>query len=224
MAKYQAITKDHVNAIMVELDNESVVLESGAMHYMQGNISVETKNPGLGGVLKAGVTGENIFRPTYTGTGRIMLAPSFDQFFTLTLNNETMILDQGAFLACDASVEISAKRNKLMSGLRSGEGLFQTSVSGSGTVIARAQGPIQVVELNNDTLTVDGSFAAARSDTLEFNVEKISKSLIGSAASGEGFVQVLKGTGRVYLAPLPNYANMLGQLIYSSMYAYRSTS
>ena len=102
MAKFQAVTQDHVNAIMVEMQNETVTLEAGVMHYMQGSITVETKVPSLGGILKAGVTGETLFRPTYSGTGRIMLEPSFDQFFTLTLNNETLILDQGAFVACDA--------------------------------------------------------------------------------------------------------------------------
>ena len=58
------------------------------------------------------------------------------------------------------------------------------------------------VELNNDVLKVDGNFAIAWSGTLDFTVERSGKSLIGSAASGEGLVNVYRGTGKVLLAPV----------------------
>ncbi|MBX2861347.1 MAG: AIM24 family protein [Vampirovibrio sp.] len=215
MAKYQGGNKNNVNYVVVELQNESVTLESGAMHYIQGQIEVESKAPSLGGILKAGVTGENVFKPTYTGTGKIMLEPSFNHFFTLNLNDETYVLDQGAFVAADSAIEVSAHRNKLMTGLRSGEGMFQTKVSGTGTVLVTAPGPPEVLELQNDRLVVDGSFAVARSASLDYTVQKITKSLIGSATSGEGFVNVLEGSGRVYLASVPNFAAMLQSIMYS---------
>ena len=58
------------------------------------------------------------------------------------------------------------------------------------------------VEMNNDVLKVDGNFAIAWSGTLDFTVERSGKSLIGSAASGEGLVNVYRGTGKVLLAPV----------------------
>jgi uncharacterized protein (AIM24 family) len=213
MPKYSEHSENNVNYILIELANESVTIESGAMHFMQGQIAVETKMPSLGGLLKAGVTGENVFRPIYTGTGKIMLTPSFNDFFTIQLNNESYILDQGAFVACDSTIEVSAQRNKLLTGLRSGEGLFQTKVSGTGTVVVSAPGPAKVLELVNDKLSVDGTFAVARSASLNYSVQRVSKSLLGSAASGEGFVNVFEGSGRVYLAPIPTFANMLAQVV-----------
>ena len=42
--------------------------------------------------------------------------------------------------------------------------------------------------------------------------------------SPKGFVNVFKGTGRVYLSPMPNSANMLRNVVSSSMYAYSSSS
>ena len=56
-------------------------------------------------------------------------------------------------------------------------------------------------ELNNDVLKIDGNMAIAWSNTLEFKVEKSGKSLIGSAVSGEGLVNVYRGTGKVLMAP-----------------------
>jgi uncharacterized protein (AIM24 family) len=58
------------------------------------------------------------------------------------------------------------------------------------------------IELNNDVLRVDGNMAIAWSGSLEFTVERSGKTLIGSAASGEGLVNVYRGTGRVLLAPV----------------------
>lgn len=43
--------------------------------------------------------------------------------------------------------------------------------------------------------------AIAWSNTLEFKVEKSGKSLIGSAVSDEGLVNVYRGTGKVLMAP-----------------------
>ena len=40
--------------------------------------------------------------------------------------------------------------------------------------------------------------------TRRFTVEKSTKSLIGSAISAEGFVNVFRGTGKVLLAPIMN--------------------
>ena len=58
------------------------------------------------------------------------------------------------------------------------------------------------ITLNNDVLKVDGNNAIAWSGSLSFTVERSGKSLIGSAASGEGLVNVYRGTGKVLLAPV----------------------
>ena len=58
------------------------------------------------------------------------------------------------------------------------------------------------IELQNDVLKVDGNFVIAWSGSLNFTVERSGKSLIGSAASGEGLVNVYRGTGKVLMAPV----------------------
>ena len=44
--------------------------------------------------------------------------------------------------------------------------------------------------------------AIAWSDTLNFTVEKSTRSLVGSAVAGEGFVNVFRGTGKILMAPV----------------------
>lgn len=60
---------------------------------------------------------------------------------------------------------------------------------------------IEIIELQNDVLKVDGNFAILRSANLDFTVERSAKTLVGSAVSGEGLVNVYRGTGSVWLAP-----------------------
>ena len=50
--------------------------------------------------------------------------------------------------------------------------------------------------------------AIAWSGTLNFTVEKSTKSLIGSGLSGEGFVNVYRGTGKILMAPVMNGTTM----------------
>ena len=58
------------------------------------------------------------------------------------------------------------------------------------------------ITLQNDVLKIDGNMAVAWSGSLDFTVERSGKTLIGSAASGEGLVNVYRGTGKVLMAPV----------------------
>jgi uncharacterized protein (AIM24 family) len=95
-------------------------------------------------------------------------------------------------------------RNSAMNALLGGEGLFQTMVRGQGKVVLRAQGTVQTVVVDGDTMAVDGNFAVAREATLDYQVRRATKSLVGSVTSGEGLLQFFSGRGRVLLAPVPD--------------------
>ncbi len=203
MATFEVIEKEGLHLVKVILQNETVRTESGALYYMRGNITMQSKTPSAGGFLKSLATGENIFRPTYTGTGELYLEPSLSGFHIMELNGTEWILDSGAYWASDGNVEVGVERNKLLSGLIGGEGLFQTKVKGRGQVVMMAQGPVEVVQLQNDRLVVDGNFAIARTNTLNYRVEKATKSILGSMTSGEFLVNTFEGTGTILLAPIP---------------------
>ena len=96
-------------------------------------------------------------------------------------------------------------RSNLSSAVAGGEGLFNLGLSGQGVVCLESNCPREElieITLNKDVLKVDGNFAIAWSASLEFTVERSGKTLIGSAASGEGLVNVYRGTGKVLLAPV----------------------
>lgn len=198
--------------VLCNLNNNGVVLQAGAMQVMFGNIEVKTNVSGVGDFFKkalsSSVTGESAIKPKYQGTGQILLEPSYKYILVEDLKdwNGAMTIDDGLFLGCDDTVNIkTVARRNLSSAVLGGEGLFNTSLTGTGVVVLESKVPYEelvVVELNNDTVKIDGNMAIAWSSNLSFTVEKTTKTLIGSAASGEGFVNVFRGTGKVLIALL----------------------
>ena len=194
--------------VRIILEDSSVKLESGALSYMKGEIEIKTKTGGVVGLgkkfLNSKLTGETMFKPTYEGTGEIFLEPSFGHFALIELEDEEIIVDDGLFYACEEDVEVGAAMQKSVSSMLFGnEGIYQTSISGSGIVVLEIPVPESEIfkcKLFNDTLKVDGNFAVLRTSNVKFTVEK-SSSLIGSVTNGEGLLNVYSGTGEVWLLP-----------------------
>ena len=109
------------------------------------------------------------------------------------------------FYCAQGSVQVKPIVQKnISSALAGGEGIFQLSLKGKGIVVLECRVPvceIDEIHLEDETLKVDGNFAILRSGNISFTVERSAKSLIGSAVSGEGLVNVYRGTGTVWLAP-----------------------
>lgn len=120
--------------------------------------------------------------------------------------NGNIILDDGLFLACDSRLTHKAvMRSNFSSAVAGGEGLFNLGISGNGILCLESPCPkeeLVEITLQDDILKIDGNMAIAWSGSLSFTVERSGKSLIGSAASGEGLVNVYRGTGKVLLAPV----------------------
>ena len=132
----------------------------------------------------------------------------------MELNGDSLVLDKGAYICSSEGIEVGIMRNK---GLKSmafgGEGIWQTTVSGTGTLVYYSQGPIQEINLQNTTITVDGNFAVARDASLHYKTEMLGKGLMSKFAGGEGFVNIISGTGKVYLSPIPSRFNNLASRV-----------
>lgn len=193
--------------VKITLKKGAVKLESGALYFMKGNIEVKTK--AAKGFLKnlgsSMLSGEKMFKPTYSGQGEIWLEPSFGHFMLIELDNDEIIVDKGMFYACESEMEVTAVVQKnISSAMFGGEGFFQTRIKGTGIVVLATPVPmdeVMVYHLENEEVKVDGNFAILRRGNIDFSVEMISKGIIGTMASGEGLLQTFRGTGEVWLAP-----------------------
>lgn len=198
--------------VMCDLSKSPVTIQAGAMQWMAGNVNANTGVKGVGDffgkALRGSVTGESAIKPEYTGNGTLVLEPTYKHIILLNVAewNGSIVLDDGLFLACESSLQHKAvARSNLSSAIAGGEGLFNLGIQGSGILCLESDSPIEElieITLDNDVVKIDGNMAVAWSGSLAFTVERSGKSLIGSAASGEGLVNVYRGTGKVLMAPV----------------------
>lgn len=219
---FDVVNRERLNMVKVELENAQFRYEAGAMHYMQGNLELESDIPSVGKMFKSMITKEKIVKPVISGTGTVFMQPSFGEFTILELQNDEWILDQGAYYASDMNVEMGAYTNRAISAMFSGEKWFQTVVAGTGKVIITSAGPLEEVELINGKLVVDGRFAVARTSGIELKVTKATKGIFSTVISGEGLVNTFTGTGKVLIAPVDNYLNTLVNVMHSINYNIQS--
>lgn len=210
------MSKMHVRRrqVVIDIDKDhSAVIQAGAMQWMGGNVQATSGVKGigdfLGKALKGAVTKETAVKPEYVGEGCLVLEPTYKYIILADIGKwgpAGMTIEDGMFLACDANVKSKVvARKSLSSAVLGSEGLFNLSLHGNGVAALESNVPedelIEVI-LENDELKIDGNLAVCWSSNLEFTVERSTKTLVGSAVSGEGLVNVYRGTGRVLMCPV----------------------
>ncbi|HJC42015.1 MAG TPA: AIM24 family protein [Candidatus Intestinimonas pullistercoris] len=217
-AYYSAQMNVRKRQLVCHLSKAPVTIQAGAMQWMLGNVNATTGIKGVGDFLGKAVrgkaSGESAIKPEYTGDGLLVLEPTYKYLILMNAADwgGSVVLDDGLFLACESSLQHKAvMRSNFSSAVAGGEGLFNLSLNGSGTFCIESNCPkeeLVEITLHNDVLKIDGNFAIAWSGSLEFTVERSGKSLIGSAASGEGLVNVYRGTGKVLMMPTGSMPNI----------------
>lgn len=196
--------------VFVELGKTGCITQAGAMQWMLGNIEMSSGVKGVGNLLgklaSSAVTNETAIKPIYHGNGVMMLEPTYKHILLIDVAEwGSIVLDDGLFLACqDTLQQKTIARSNVSSAVLGKEGLFNLALMGSGIAVLESPVPQEeliVFNLENDVVKIDGNMAIAWSGSLDFTVEKSGKSLLGSAVSGEGFVNVYRGTGKILMAP-----------------------
>lgn len=204
--------------LVCELSKSEVTIQAGAMQWMLGNVNATTGIKGVGDLfgkaVRGKVTGESAIKPEYTGNGLLVLEPTYKHLILMDASDwgGSVVLDDRLFLASESKLKQKAvMRSNFSSAVAGGEGLFNLSLNGAGAFCIESDCPQEeliTISLDNDVLKIDGNYAIAWSGTLDFTVERSGKSLIGSAASGEGLVNVYRGTGKVLMMPTAKMPNL----------------
>lgn len=207
MADFTVHELEGTRYVDVHLNHEMVRVESGALSYYVGDISIHSKLvPSLGGLIKSLLAGEAVYRPTYTGTGVITLESSLGGFHVLELKGESWILERGTYWASEGSIEVVYHRERMSTSIWAGDGpmYLQTKVRGYGKVVLATRGPIEEFELGDGKkVATEGKYVIARTGDVSFKVRRATKNFFGRFTSGEGVVRAYEGTGRILLNPSP---------------------
>jgi uncharacterized protein (TIGR00266 family) len=178
--------------------NRTLKVEASAMATMDTTLSMKTK---LKGGLGRFLTGESLFLNEFTAEnvpGDIGIAPGAPgDIGHVYLRNETLFLQNSAFVACDPAVNLETKWQGFTKGFFSGESFFLVRASGEGDLWFNTYGGMIELDIDGDYVVDTGNIVAF-TDGLEYHISKVGgyKSLF---FSGEGLVCRFSGRGKVWI-------------------------
>jgi uncharacterized protein (AIM24 family) len=146
--------------VICDLSKAKVTTQAGAMQWMVGDVNATTGIKGIGDffgkAIRGSVTGESAIKPEYTGSGTLVLEPTYKHIILLDVAdwNGSIVLDDGLFLACESTLKHKAvARSNFSSAVAGGEGLFNLGINGNGIVCLESVCPKQElieISLQND--------------------------------------------------------------------------
>jgi len=197
--KYKFDCKPDYSLLTIQIPKgEKLKVEASAMATMDTNLVMHTK---MKGGLSRLLTGESIFVNEFAaenGTGEISIAPSSPgDMEHVYLNNESIFLQNSAFVASDPAINIETKWQGLAKGFFSGESLFLIKCSGTGDLWFNSFGGIIQIDIQGGYV-IDTGHIVAFTEGLDYQITRVGgyKSLF---LSGEGLVCRFSGNGKVWI-------------------------
>lgn len=191
--------------LQIDLQNEKTMLLAGSMVAYEGSIKFEKAVLGgesLLGALKRRVANEGFSLMTASGVGTVYCAHEAREITILPMQNKRLLIESSSLLAFDGAL----RTNTVFAGLRgatTGQGLFTTSLEGSGNVAIMSDGSALMLQVGPHLpLCVDPDAFLGYEGNLqqEFIFDANWKTMIGQT-SGETFQLKFTGSGIVYIQP-----------------------
>lgn len=224
MAEFSIREVEGMRQVCIDIRDETIRTRRGALSNMRGNLTVKAPLPGLRDLFRSLFVDEARIRPSYTGSGTVVLQASLGGYHVLDLSSERWILEPGVYLASEGDVRLGLFRERMFASLWAGDGLlvFKTTVSGDGRVAINTPGPVEVVEITDTDLKVQGRLVLGYTSGLKFSSRRIS-GFFRSLLIGQKRLRVLSGTGKALVCWTPYwnqhlYESVTGQNIEGSLF------
>ena len=186
---------------------QTVFSEPAAMASMTPSLTMKA---GLKGGFKKALgrmfAGESMIVNTFTAEsqpGEVVFAPGIPgDLMHYRLDNNSIFLQRGAFLAHSEGLEMSAKWGGAK-GFFSGHGLVLLKAQGTGDLFFNSFGAILEIDVTDDYV-VDTGYIVAFEDTLDYKVvvlpgSRPAKTIKNFLFGGEGLVCKFSGQGKVWI-------------------------
>jgi uncharacterized protein (AIM24 family) len=190
----------------VDLKNDDVRTERGALNHMKGTIAMDVPFPTLKTWWVSLFSDESPLRPRYHGTGSVWLDSTLGGYHVMNIKpGDRWILDGKCFWASDGEVKLSVHREPMWTSWWADQGLFwyKTALKGQGHVVLAVDGPVEEVELKNDRLVADGAFVIARTAGIRLRIRRPARSFVSYWLSGQKLAYSYEGTGKLLLCTVP---------------------
>jgi uncharacterized protein (AIM24 family) len=206
MATFEVEQAEGMRWVRVDLEDDDVRTERGALNHLTGSITMDVPIPSLKAWWVSLFSDESMLRPRYQGTGSVYLDSTLGGYHVMDVTPaERWILDTKCFWASDGEVAVGIHREPVWSAWWADQGLFwyKTALQGEGQVVLAVDGPVQEVELVNDRLVADGPFVVARTAGLRLSIRRPTRSWLSFWLSGQRRSYVDEGTGKLLLCTTP---------------------
>jgi uncharacterized protein (AIM24 family) len=191
--------------LAVDLAGDAVKAKNGAMIAYEGEMSFKKLTgggEGLRGMVTRRITGEAMAVMEVRGTGTCYFADRATEINLVRLTGEKLWVEAGNLLATDAALRTATAFTGLR-GAAQGNGLFTTTVEGTGQAAILSEGPAVVLRVTPATpLVVDPGAYVAHTGRLnqQFQSGASWRTLMGEG-SGESVQLRFEGEGLVYVQP-----------------------
>ncbi|MER5777262.1 AIM24 family protein [Streptomyces sp. NPDC002039] len=191
--------------LAVDLTGDAVKAKNGSMVAYDGQMAFKKMSgggEGLRGMVTRRLTGEQMTVMEVQGQGTCFFADRASEINLVSLRGEKLHVEAGNLLCTDAGLRTGTTFTGLR-GATSGNGLFTTTVEGSGQAAIMSDGPAVVLRVSAQyPLSVDpGAYVAHTGDLRQSFQSGVNfRTLIGEG-SGEAFQIRFEGEGLVYVQP-----------------------
>ncbi|GAA4801705.1 AIM24 family protein [Nocardioides caeni] len=186
-----------------------VLARRGAMLGYEGAVSfrpVSGHGQGVGGIVGQALSGESNRTMATEGTGSVLYGFSGLYVTVIELNNDTLSCEADRLLAHDANLQSSVEFigqggiKAAVRGAMTGQGLFTTRLSGTGSVAVLSHGGTFDIPVRGDVVSVDPQAYVGHVGQVQVDLSaKVGWRDAVGRGSGEAFQLKFTGQGTVYV-------------------------
>ncbi|WP_149184041.1 AIM24 family protein [Streptomyces sp. TRM49041] len=191
--------------LAVDMTGDAVKAKNGSMVAYEGQMAFKKMSgggEGIRGMVTRRLTGEQMEVMEVKGQGTCFFADRASDITVLGLQGDKLWVEASNLLCADAALRTGTTFTGLRGGA-SGNGLFTTTVEGSGQVAIMSDGPAVVLRVSPQyPLSVDPGAYIAHQGNLQqtFQSGVTFRTFIGEGG-GEAFQIRFEGDGLVYVQP-----------------------
>ncbi|WP_431980494.1 AIM24 family protein [Streptomyces qinglanensis] len=194
-----------VLAVTLEGGGDAVKAKNGSMVAYDGEMAFKKLSgggEGVRGMVTRRLTGEQMTVMEVKGRGTCYFADRACDIGLVRLNGEKLHVEASNLLCTDSGLRTGTSFTGLR-GASQGNGLFTTSVEGTGQAALMSAGPAVLLRVTPQTpLQVDpGAYVAHQGDLRQSFQSGVNFRTLMGEGSGEAFQIRFEGTGLVYVQP-----------------------
>ncbi|WP_079168848.1 MULTISPECIES: AIM24 family protein [unclassified Streptomyces] len=191
--------------LAVDMTGDAVKAKNGSMVAYEGQMAFKKMTgggEGLRGMVTRRLTGEQMEVMEVRGQGTCFFADRASDITVLGLHGDKLWVEASNLLCADAALRTGTTFTGLRGGA-SGNGLFTTTVEGSGQVAVMSDGPAVVLRVTPQyPLSVDpGAYIAHQGNLQQSFQSGVTFRTFMGEGGGEAFQIRFEGDGIVYVQP-----------------------